>query len=144
MDPLCDPLKTRPIQTGWEFTMEPYPSGQFGFIDDPDGQFGNGSVWTRTWTRSDGPEPLLTLVAALKTNWVEIVREAVAGPCLVYKPITASKTLIIDVCDHLPPRSPKIQDQESLSLCWHSFSRWDRESVAFSFAYKGGHYNDYR
>ena len=62
MDPLCDPLTTRPIQTGWEFTMEPYPSGQFRFIDDPDRQFGNGSVWTRTRTRSDGPEPLLTLV----------------------------------------------------------------------------------
>jgi len=59
MEPLGDPLTTRPIQTGWEFTREPYPSGQFGFIDNPDCQFGNGSVWT--WTRSDGPEPLLTL-----------------------------------------------------------------------------------
>ena len=64
MDPLCDPLTTRLIQTGWEFTMEPYPSGQFGLIDDPDRQFGNGSVWTRTRTRSDGPEPLLTLMMA--------------------------------------------------------------------------------
>jgi hypothetical protein len=61
MDPLCDPLTTRPIQTGWEFTIAPYPSGEFGFIDDPDRQVGNGSVWARTWTRSDGPEPLLTL-----------------------------------------------------------------------------------
>jgi len=60
MDPLGDPLTTRPIQTGWEFTMEPYPSRQFGLIDDLDRQFGNGSVWTRTRTRSDGPEPLLT------------------------------------------------------------------------------------
>jgi len=41
--------------------MEPYPSGQFGFIDDPDRQFGNSSVSTRTRTRSDSPEPLLTL-----------------------------------------------------------------------------------
>jgi len=64
MDPLCDPLTTRPIQMRCEFTMELYPSGQFGFIDDPDRQFGNGTVWTRTWTRSDGPEPLLTLVVA--------------------------------------------------------------------------------
>jgi hypothetical protein len=63
MDPLCDPLTTHPIQTGWEFTMELYPSGQFGFIDDSEGQFGNGSVWTRTQTRSDGPEPLQTLVS---------------------------------------------------------------------------------
>ena len=63
MDPLCDPLTTRPIQTGWEFAMEPYPSGQFGFIDNPDRQFGNISVSTRTRTLSDNPEPLLTLTS---------------------------------------------------------------------------------
>jgi hypothetical protein len=63
MDQLGNPLTTNPIQTGWEFTMEIYPNRQFGFIDDPDCQFGNGSVWTWTRTRaqSDGPEPLLTL-----------------------------------------------------------------------------------
>jgi len=60
MDPLCDPLTTRPIQTGWVFTMEQYPSGQFGFIDDPASQFGNALVWTRNRTRSDGLETLLT------------------------------------------------------------------------------------
>jgi hypothetical protein len=63
MDPLGDLLTTCPIQTGWEFTMEPDPSGQFGFIDDPDPQFGNSLGWTRT--RSDGPEPLLTQVVIL-------------------------------------------------------------------------------
>ena len=62
MDPLGDPLITRPIRTGWEFAIEPYPNWRFGFIDDPDRQFGNGSGWTRTRTRTDGPEPLLTLV----------------------------------------------------------------------------------
>jgi len=41
--------------------MEPYASGQFGSIDDLGRQFGNGSVWTGTRTRSDGPEPLLSL-----------------------------------------------------------------------------------
>ena len=41
--------------------MEPYPSGQFGFIDDLVCRFGRGSVWTRTGTRSDSPELLLTL-----------------------------------------------------------------------------------
>jgi hypothetical protein len=64
MDPLSDPLTTRPIQTGWELTMEPYPSGQFGFIDNLDCQLGNDSVWTRTWTRSYCPELLLTLAMA--------------------------------------------------------------------------------
>jgi hypothetical protein len=61
MDLLGNPLTTRPIQTVWEFTTEPYPSGQFGFNDHPYRQFGNISVWTRTRTRSDGLQPLLTL-----------------------------------------------------------------------------------
>jgi hypothetical protein len=62
MNPLGESLTTRPIQTGWEFTVEKYLTGQFGFIYDRDLQFGNSSVWTRTWTRNDTPEPLLTLV----------------------------------------------------------------------------------
>jgi hypothetical protein len=61
MDPQGDPLTSRRIQMGRGCTLEPYRSGQFRFIDDPEGQFDNGSVWTRTRTRSDGPEPLLTL-----------------------------------------------------------------------------------
>jgi len=68
MDPLGDPLTTHPIQTAWVFTMEPYLSQQFGFIDDPDRQFGNCSVWILTWTRSDGPEPLLTLVITINNQ----------------------------------------------------------------------------
>jgi len=62
MDPLGDPLTTCPIQTGWEFTFEAYPSWQFRFIDNPDRQIDNGSVWIQTGTRSDDPEPLPTLV----------------------------------------------------------------------------------
>jgi len=60
---LGDPLTTRPIQTGWEFTFEPYPSWQFRCIDNPDLQFGNSSVWaqTRVQPQSDSQEPLLTL-----------------------------------------------------------------------------------
>jgi hypothetical protein len=61
MDPLGGLLTTCPIQMGREYTMEPYPSGQFRFIDDQDSQFANRSVLTLTWTRSDGPERLLTL-----------------------------------------------------------------------------------
>jgi len=67
MDPLGDPLITRPIRTGWEFAIEPYPNWRFGFIDNPDRQFGNGSGWTRTRTRTDGPEPLLTLPGGRET-----------------------------------------------------------------------------
>jgi len=50
MDPLYNPLGTRPIQTGREMSMEPCPNRQFGFIDDPDRQSGSGSVPTHTRT----------------------------------------------------------------------------------------------
>jgi hypothetical protein len=49
MDPLGVPLMTLPIQMGWEFTIEPFLRLQFGFIDIPDDQLGNDSVWI--WTR---------------------------------------------------------------------------------------------
>jgi len=62
MDLLGDLLRTRPIQKGWEFTIEPFPSWWFGFIENLDRQFGNRLVWTRTHARIDCPEPSLTLV----------------------------------------------------------------------------------
>jgi hypothetical protein len=61
MDPLEDPLKTRPIQIGSVMSIEPYPHGQLKFIDNPDRQFAHSSVPTRTRTPSDSPELLLTL-----------------------------------------------------------------------------------
>ena len=69
MDPLGDQLTNRPIQTGWKFTMQLYLSRLFWFIDDPDRQFGNGLVRTRTWTGSDAPEPLLTLTTGIWPGW---------------------------------------------------------------------------
>jgi len=60
MDLPGDQLTTRPIQMGWEFTINPYPSWRFGYIDNPDRQFGKGSVWTRTQTQRACPDPLLT------------------------------------------------------------------------------------
>jgi len=62
MDPLGDPLRTRTIQTGKEMPIEPYPNRQFGFINNPNCQFGDCLVRTWTQTRSDGPELLLTLL----------------------------------------------------------------------------------
>jgi len=61
MDLLGNPLTTHPIQTAWEISIEPYLSWRFGCIDNPDLQFGNGSIWTWTQTWSDGLELLLTL-----------------------------------------------------------------------------------
>jgi hypothetical protein len=61
MDPVHNPLITRPIQTGMEMAMELYPNRQCRVVDAPDRQSGSGLVPTPTRTRSDGPDPLLTL-----------------------------------------------------------------------------------
>jgi len=59
MDLLDNPLMTGQIQTGRGISIESYPNWQYGSIDNPDRQFGGSSVLTQTWTRGDGPEPLL-------------------------------------------------------------------------------------
>jgi len=68
MDPLGNPITTRPIQPGWELSIEPYPCGWLGFTEEPDRQFGNGSVLPQTRIWSDGLEPLLTL-HFVKYHW---------------------------------------------------------------------------
>jgi hypothetical protein len=73
MDPLGDQLTTRPIQTGWEFIFELYPSWRFGFIDNLHRQFGNWSVWTRTRTRVISPEQLLILRLRSFAWWQQCV-----------------------------------------------------------------------
>jgi len=61
MDLLGNPLGTRPIQTGWEISIKPYPNWRFGYIANTDHQFGNGSFLTQTRTWIDGPAMLLSL-----------------------------------------------------------------------------------
>ena len=71
MDPLDNPLSTRPIQTGRELSIEPYPNGWIGFIENLVSQFGAGSVPTQARTHSNGPEPLLTLfIVALTVEFL--------------------------------------------------------------------------
>jgi len=67
--------------------MEPYQNRQFGCIDDPDRQSGSGSVPTRTRTRSDGPDPLLTQVLRKgvdferRGNGVRVLRDGGSEIC---------------------------------------------------------------
>jgi len=63
MAPQYNPLRSRPIQTGREMSMEPYPNRKFWFIDNPDHHSACGSVLTCNRTRSAGPDPLLSLPA---------------------------------------------------------------------------------
>jgi len=72
MGPLGDQLATRPMQTDWQLTMEPYQSGQLVFIHDQDHQCGDDSVWTRTWTQSDGLETLLRQLLGRTEVWCSL------------------------------------------------------------------------
>ena len=78
MDLLENPLRNRPIQTGREMSSEPYLNWQFGCIDNPDRQFGDSSVATRTRAQSDGPEPLIILDNRNTENDKEMNKEAEA------------------------------------------------------------------
>jgi len=44
------------------------------------------------------------------------------------------------LCNLLPPRSPKIHDQQSLTLCWHSISGCGRACVYVRSECYGGYY----
>jgi len=68
MDPLGDPLRTRPIEMGWDISIEPYRNWLLRWIDNPEWQFVNGLVLTQTRTRSDSPEPLPTWVHTPETS----------------------------------------------------------------------------
>jgi len=52
-------------------------------------------------------------------------------------PILAANTLRMHYNSLVTDGLGDLQDQKSLTLCWHSFSESGRECIAFSFAYQG-------
>jgi len=54
-------------------------------------------------------------------------------------PIKVANTSFINICNKLPHRLPKMQDQKSFMLHWCSFSGWDREPESVHFDYKASH-----
>ena len=54
VDPLCDPLTTRPIQTGWEICIEPYRIDGSGVLTTLTAKLASGQFWP-------GPGPEVTL-----------------------------------------------------------------------------------
>jgi len=54
-------------------------------------------------------------------KYVVTVREPVVAISLPYLPITAANALDIDVCDQVPHRLPKMQDQNWLTGHWRMF-----------------------
>jgi len=46
-------------------------------------------------------------------------------------------------CHNATSRLPKMQDQPSVMLCYHSFGGWGKEGFALVFAPQGGQYSMY-
>ena len=61
LEPWDDLLGTCPIRKGCLFPIEPYLIWRFEFIDHPDRQCSNCSVWSRTRIWSDGQQQLISL-----------------------------------------------------------------------------------
>jgi len=167
MDQKGNPLTTCPIQMGWEFTLKLYPRWRFRYIGDPDNQFGNGSVWTQTRTRSDGPETLWTLTRTpqstfkirdrqcKKKRWnhngrviFNVTRGINTGHWVnlqrhlsdstdVPRPLWRSHSAQCEII------FANVTPPKSLTLSWQSFSEWGGDRVAFSCAYNGCQYNGY-
>jgi hypothetical protein len=99
MDPLGEPVTTRPIQTSSNIWIQPCPNWHFGCIDNPNRQFGNGSVLTRSRTRSDGPAQLLILLAnqsqTLNRCWVVKWLSVVQLPILEFNKCTVNQDILI-------------------------------------------------
>jgi len=58
-------------------------------------------------------------------------------------PEKAPNTSYINFCHKVTLWLPKMQDQESFTLHWRSFSGWWRDGVTMVFAVIGGQYNIY-
>jgi len=73
-------------------------------------------------------------------NKVVIVWEAVAGISYASLPVQAANSVFVDDCEQVPLRLPKMQNHQSLMLCWGSLSRWCKKSGDCSVGYKDSHY----
>jgi len=156
MDALDNQQSTRPIETDREWSNKPYPNGRIIFIDNLYHQFPPGWVPTQTRTRSDRPELLLTLPIShqwmsgtnqnldyprcnAKVHWGSIDAHSQHGTGAVLLSVSSTNianTSVIPNSDHITIQLPYSQDQESLTLCWRSFSQWGSDHVAVSFACK--------
>jgi len=75
-----------------------------------------------------------------KNRWPSVdahFQDVAVSVFLTLLPIKDTNTLIMCIHYQVTFLLPDLQDQKSLTLCWHSFSRWGRERVAFFFPYKG-------
>ena len=127
MDPLDNPLSTRPIQMGRDYSIDPYPNGQFGLIAKPDRQFGTGSVPTRTQTWSDGPQPSITPLRMPKPtsvnkdrHWsIEARRQSTTNWSLMSlkEEHTSPAGMMVSEKKYLVPTSQKLTGNQSTQTC---------------------------
>jgi len=104
-------------------------------------------TWSNTQNRWHSVDNPLTLCwysvdTLLTLCWRSVWGVAVSTHTI--SPIKAANTSIMDKCHITALGLYKMQHQKLLTLCWHSFSDWGWDHVAFSFAHQGCQYVDYR
>jgi len=108
--------------------------------------FGN---MTGTWSQASINKDMTPIMSKLirdisaTSSWTVTtywIYRATSKCCWPFWPTKQVKTTYIDNNDHIVLWLTMIQGQQSLTLLWHSFSRWGRDHVTFSFSYKGWQY----
>jgi len=80
--------------------------------------------------------------AQLTQGWESFSNGAVTVSISLLR-IMGANTLFMDNSEHITYQLPYFQDHESLRRHWLSFSKWDSDRVACSFALKGCQYGGY-
>jgi len=68
------------------------------------------------------------------------IQDAAGSVSLPLLPLKEVNTSVMTICNQLPLRSPKRQDQKLLMLSGCSFPGWGKERVSPFFDYNGGQY----
>jgi hypothetical protein len=85
-------------------------------------------------------DTLLTPMFMLEWQSVQNGEVTVSRP---FVPTKATNRSVMHNTKQINFQWPELQDQNSLMLCWRSFSEWGRDCAPFTFANKGRQYRYY-
>jgi len=74
-----------------------------------------------------------------KNHWLSVdahFQDGVGTVSQSVMPINGARNSFLTFCNLSAVWSPRIQDQQLLTHCWCTFSRWGRERFTFSFNFK--------
>ena len=149
------------VRVYWQ--PRPPISQWFGLDPDPDSKQWSGSVATTrhapclfpyclfrqltscVWLLANGSTPYHPRYMT-KHLWCSVdsdYQDGAGSVSISLLPTKAAKNSLMTVCNLSHPISPKIHDQQVLTLRWRTFSSWGWEGCSLPFAYKRSQYFNY-